>query len=153
MFNLSLAGEKALRSVFMDARQSYAARLRASRQRSARSSSGGGFARIFVPLGLAVCLLAVLVTLGSAGKDNATPVDNGAGVKSSAKNRDGSKSSSSKSSNGTDTVVIKATYKVKPGDSFAAIAEKQGVTVEQLLVLNPDVDARALQPGQKLKLK
>lgn len=47
----------------------------------------------------------------------------------------------------------RSTYRVKAGDSFAAIAEKQGVDVATLQELNPDIDPRALQPGQKLKLK
>lgn len=51
------------------------------------------------------------------------------------------------------TADLPATYKVKPGDSFAAIAEKTGVEVNALAELNPDVDPRALQPGQKLKLR
>ena len=51
------------------------------------------------------------------------------------------------------TVPVRSTYRVKPGDSFAAIAEKTGVEVDTLAELNPDVDPRALQPGQKLKLK
>ena len=137
----------------MDSRQSYAARLRASRQRSARSRSGGAAARIFVPLGLAVVLLAVMVTLGSAGNGGSTPVDAGTAATKSAKKKAAAKTTQNKSTSEGVTVVVKATYKVKPGDSFGAIAESQGITVEQLTVLNPDVDARALQPGQKLKLK
>lgn len=47
----------------------------------------------------------------------------------------------------------RSVYVVKAGDSFSAIAEKEGVDVDTLSSLNPDVDPRALQPGQKLKLK
>ena len=62
-------------------------------------------------------------------------------------------SSADASAESGSTVPVRSTYRVKPGDSFAAIAEKTGVEVDTLAELNPDVDPRALQPGQKLKLK
>jgi len=46
-----------------------------------------------------------------------------------------------------------ASYTVKAGDSLGAIAGKTGVEVEALQELNPEVDAQALTPGQKLKLR
>ncbi len=42
---------------------------------------------------------------------------------------------------------------MKVGDSLGAIAVKTGVDVEALEELNPEVDAQALSPGQKLKLR
>ncbi len=45
------------------------------------------------------------------------------------------------------------TYTVKVGDSLGLIAEKTGVEVETLEELNPEVDAQALSPGQKLNLR
>jgi LysM repeat protein len=45
------------------------------------------------------------------------------------------------------------TYVVKPGDVLSAIAVKTGLTVEELLALNPGVDAQTLQPGDRLKLR
>jgi LysM repeat protein len=44
-------------------------------------------------------------------------------------------------------------YVVQPGDSFGSIAEKTGVSVEQLELLNPEVDPQALVVGQRLKLR
>jgi LysM repeat protein len=44
-------------------------------------------------------------------------------------------------------------YVVRPGDSFGSIAEKTGVSVEQLELLNPEVDPQALVVGQRLKLR
>jgi len=44
-------------------------------------------------------------------------------------------------------------YTVKAGDTPSGIAEKTGVPVERLLELNPDLDAQALQTGQRLKLR
>jgi LysM repeat protein len=73
-----------------------------------------------------------------------------------------SKTTSSSTQTGTDgktgTSTTKRTskkaksYTVKQGDSLSAIASKLDVEVEALQEANPDVDASALRPGQKLKL-
>ncbi|MGB0890351.1 MAG: LysM peptidoglycan-binding domain-containing protein [Solirubrobacterales bacterium] len=76
-----------------------------------------------------------------------------------AATQSGSESSSRSTQSGSDdgdsstTTTRRSSYTVKPGDSFAAIAEKLNLDVNVLSELNPDVDPRALQPGQKLKLK
>jgi LysM repeat protein len=44
------------------------------------------------------------------------------------------------------------TYTVRAGDVLSAIAAKNGTTVQELERLNPQADASALHPGQKLKL-
>ena len=44
-------------------------------------------------------------------------------------------------------------YTVKAGDTLGGIAEKTGVTVERLLVLNPQLDPQALVAGQRVKLR
>lgn len=43
-------------------------------------------------------------------------------------------------------------WKVRPGDSFAAIATKTGLTIDQLQAYNPNVDPMALDPGERLNL-
>jgi LysM repeat protein len=43
-------------------------------------------------------------------------------------------------------------YVVKPGDTPSGIAEKTGVSLEQLEVANPDLDPQLLAPGQRIKL-
>jgi LysM repeat protein len=45
------------------------------------------------------------------------------------------------------------TYIVKTGDTLGAIAEQTGVSVERLLVLNPELDPQALVAGQRLRLR
>jgi LysM repeat protein len=47
----------------------------------------------------------------------------------------------------------RANYTVKPGDTLGGIAEKTGVTVETLQLLNPELDPQALISGQKIKLR
>ena len=44
------------------------------------------------------------------------------------------------------------TYTVQAGDTPSGIAEKTGVSLEDLLAANPDADPTTLSPGQKLKL-
>ena len=43
-------------------------------------------------------------------------------------------------------------YVIKPGDTPSGIAEKTGVTLEQLEEANPDLDPQLLAPGQRIKL-
>ena len=43
-------------------------------------------------------------------------------------------------------------YVVKPGDTPSGIAEKTGVSLEQLEKANPDLDPQLLAPGQRIKL-
>ena len=49
--------------------------------------------------------------------------------------------------------IRRATYTIKAGDTLTGIAAKTGTTVEQLLELNPELDAEALVAGQKIKLR
>jgi LysM repeat protein len=44
-------------------------------------------------------------------------------------------------------------YKIQAGDTLAVVAEQYDTTVEQLLVLNPDVDPVALNIGQRIRVK
>jgi LysM repeat protein len=43
-------------------------------------------------------------------------------------------------------------YVVKAGDTLTVIADKTGVTLDEILRLNPDVDPNALQTGERLRL-
>jgi LysM repeat protein len=55
---------------------------------------------------------------------------------------------------GTATVPADAEfYEIEPGDTLAVIADQHDTTVEQLLVLNPDVDPVALTVGQRIRVK
>jgi LysM repeat protein len=41
---------------------------------------------------------------------------------------------------------------VKPGDTPSGIAEKTGVSLEQLEKANPDLDPQLLAPGQRIRI-
>ncbi len=44
-------------------------------------------------------------------------------------------------------------YVIQAGDTLAVIADEHDTTVEQLLVLNPEVDPVALTVGQRIRVK
>lgn len=44
-------------------------------------------------------------------------------------------------------------YSVRSGDTLGTIADRFGTTVDQLLVLNPGIDPRALRVGQSLRVE
>ena len=55
---------------------------------------------------------------------------------------------------GTTTNVAGAEfYVIQAGDTLAVIADEHDTTVEQLLVLNPEVDPVALTVGQRIRVK
>ena len=44
-------------------------------------------------------------------------------------------------------------YEIQSGDTLAVIAERYETSVEQLLVLNPEIDPVALTVGQRIRVK
>jgi LysM repeat protein len=44
-------------------------------------------------------------------------------------------------------------YEIQAGDTLAVIADRYDTSVEQLLVLNPDIDPVALTVGQRIRVK
>ena len=44
-------------------------------------------------------------------------------------------------------------YEIQSGDTFATVATRFDTTVEQLLILNPDVDPTELRIGQKIRVR
>jgi LysM repeat protein len=107
---------------------------------------------MLAPLALIVCAFAVFAVVSSSGDNGNSKSTSGTGSQS-GRSADSSGAASGAAPAGGAAVTNRATYKVKPGDSFAAIAENLNIDVDKLKLLNPTVDARALQPGQKLKLK
>jgi LysM repeat protein len=98
-------------------------------------------ARIFAPLSLVACAIAVLVIVNHNNPDSG-----------------GSGSTHPPAATSTLTTTKQSTkktpksYIVKQGDVLSAIAIKTGVSLDTLIRLNPNVDAQTLHAGQKLKL-
>jgi len=95
-------------------------------------------ARYLAPLALVVFLLAVIVIVASSG--GASPARTGA------------------SQSGTEGAHKGASpprhYTVKGSEaSLAVIAEKNGVSLNRLIELNPRLDPQALAPGQRIRLR
>jgi len=103
-------------------------------------------ARLLAPLALLAFLLVFFVVLGaSMGTDD--------GEKTTRNGAPSESATPEAPETAPKPQPKRASYTVKVGDSLGAIAEKTGVEVETLEVLNPAVDAQALSPGQKLKLR
>lgn len=109
-----------------------------------RDVKPSGGAKIIAPVALVLCVIACFAVVNSRSDDSA---------KEPATVTKKSSTATSGSKGGSVATTTRSTYKVKAGDSFAAISEKLNLDANKLAELNPDVDPRALQPGQKLKLK
>ena len=99
-------------------------------------------ARIFAPLSLVACAVAVLVIVNNNNPDS--------GGSKSTPAQTSTLSTTSTSNDATKKTPRR--YTVKPGDVLSAIAIKTGVPLDTLIRLNPNVDAQSLHAGQKLKL-
>jgi len=97
-------------------------------------------ARLFAPLALVVCAIAVLVIVNRNG--------GGSGSKTTSTVTGSSTTSTTQRS----TKHHKRTYIVKNGDVLSQIAIKTGVPLATIQQLNPTVDAQSLHAGQKIKL-
>lgn len=53
----------------------------------------------------------------------------------------------------TRTTQAAEFYTIQSGDTLATIADQYGTTVEELLLLNPDVDPIELSVGQRIRVQ
>jgi LysM repeat protein len=104
-------------------------------------------ARWLAPLALVTCAVATYVVVDHELGSDSTSKPTSSTNSTTATNADGTVTSTTKSSK-----KAKTSYTVKSGDSLSVIAAKTGTDVGSLQEANPDVDAAALRPGQKLKL-
>jgi LysM repeat protein len=95
---------------------------------------------------LAVTIAVLLIRSGlSNGSDGSTTTR--ATTTAAATTRPGTTTKTTTSANGAQFYVIRS------GDTLAVIADRFDTTVEQLLVLNPDVDPVALTVGERIRVK
>lgn len=103
-----------------------------------QQSSNARLAAILALIAVLIVLMVVVVTsLGGGGSGKSAP-HNGGRSQSTAKAQKQS---------------ARKTYVVKPGDSLSVIADKVGISVEQLQRLNPHIDQFSLQSGDRVKLR
>src|SRR3954468_2773035 len=107
--------------------------------------AGRSPARFLAPLALVAFAVALFVVVTNTTKDDgSTPGARGTSqpAQSTAKEARGGGKKKSKPAR---------TYTIKTGDTPSGIAERAGVSLEQILALNPDLDPQALTPGTRIK--
>ena len=109
--------------------------------------------RWLAPLALLASLLAVLIVISGSTGDEESGSDPSPTTEERREARQGSTGTEGSSTGGrTSTTTRRRTYTVRPGDTLALISERTGVSVEELLELNDDIDPNSLTVGDKIKL-
>jgi len=109
--------------------------------------TGRSPARLLAPLALVAVAVALYAVVTSDSGDPGTSTSSGTPTPAATKT-----STSRAKEPGSGGGGSRKTYTVKPGDTPSAIAERLGVSLDDLLAANPEADPRALSPGDKLKL-
>jgi LysM repeat protein len=97
---------------------------------------------------LAAATVAILLVRSGLDNGDAAPPATNAVVTTT-----GSGTTTSGSTGTTTSAAGAQFYVIRAGDTLAVIADAHDTTVEQLLVLNPDVDPVALTVGQRIRVK
>jgi LysM repeat protein len=113
------------------------------------SAEGQNPLRVLAPASLVVFAIALLIVVAvslSGGDETSSdePAATGSGTRQSTS--DGTRSRS------TARTRQRRFYTVKPGDTLALIAVRQGISLERLRELNQTLDPQGLVSGQKVKL-
>jgi LysM repeat protein len=96
---------------------------------------------------LAAATVAILLVRSGLDNGDATPPATTAATTATTTTEPGTTGGTTTTPAGAEFYVIQA------GDTLAVIADQHDTTVEQLLVLNPDVDPVALTVGQRIRVK
>ncbi len=106
--------------------------------------AGRSPARFLAPLALVAFVFALFMVVTSS-----QPQTGGSGA---PKQSSGTQPTASPTGTAQKTKTRRR-YTVKEGDTPSSIAEKTGVSLAEILRLNPDLDPQALRPGQRIKLR
>jgi LysM repeat protein len=102
--------------------------------------AGRSPARFLAPLALAAFVVALYMIVGGSGDGGEQPANT-------------TQPAATATATKTPTTKRKRkVYVVKPGDTPSGIAEKTGVSLEQLEKANPDLDPQLLAPGQRIRI-
>jgi LysM repeat protein len=107
---------------------------RADRQRDSVKRDDGLPLHYLVP-GVLIALLVAIVVVTVMSLSGSDPGARGTSAQDAA------------------TSKLPVYWTVKPGQTYAQIAEKTGLSIEQLETFNPKTDPNALLPGTRLKLR
>lgn len=102
--------------------------------------AGRSPARFLAPLALVAFAFALFTILGGGGEGGEQPAD-------TTQPR-----ATATATPKAETKRKRKVYVVKPGDTPSGIAEKTGVSLEQLEKANPDLDPQLLAPGQRIRI-
>ncbi len=97
-------------------------------------------ARYVPPAALAVVASAFFAIMASSGDDGEAVRERVVGTPAAIEQAD------------REASGRKRAYMVGRGDVASVIAERTGVSMQELEALNPGIDLRTIRPGQKLKL-
>jgi LysM repeat protein len=111
-----------------------------ARQRAARFAAPVAF--------LAAATIAVLVVRSALSDEQTTPANRPATTVATTTTAP----PATTQPRSTTTTSQGEFYEIQAGDTLETIAAAHGTTVEQLLVLNPDVDPVALSIGQRIRV-
>ena len=102
--------------------------------------AGRSPARFLAPLALVAFVVALFMILGGSDEGGDQPANT-------------SEPAATATATPTQSTKRKRkVYVVKPGDTPSGIAEKTGVSLEQLEKANPDLDPQLLAPGQRIRI-
>jgi len=101
------------------------------------------------PVALVVAVLVVVNIAGEVIDDNESVPATLEGTRTAATETQANAGSEPGT---TTTPARRRFYTIKPGDTLSAIAAQFGTTEQQLQELNPNVDALALVPGQRIRV-
>ncbi len=104
--------------------------------------AGRSPARFLAPLALVAFVVALLMVISSGNEDQ------GGGEVPASDTRP----EATATATADEPRRKRKVYVVKPGDTPSGIAEKTGVSLEQLEEANPDLDPQLLAPGQRIRL-
>jgi LysM repeat protein len=102
--------------------------------------AGRSPARFLAPLALVAFAFALFSILGGGGGGDEEPAS------------DNQPRATATATPKKETKRKRKVYVVKPGDTPSGIAEKTGVSLEQLEEANPDLDPQLLAPGQRIRI-
>ncbi|HEV2812309.1 MAG TPA: LysM domain-containing protein [Solirubrobacteraceae bacterium] len=111
--------------------------------------------RWLAPLALLAAVAAVLMVVSATTGDGESPSDDGATTTEERREAGNDRTTTgggTRTGARTSPTPQRKTYRVRPGDTLGLISERTGVSVEELLELNPDIDPNSLAPGDKIKL-
>ena len=113
--------------------------------------------RILAPLSLiafsVACLLIVASSDVASDDDDSAPRPSEAAERRDLGSGEGGRRERSTGQDTRERELPDEYYTVKTGDTLGGIAEKNGIPIEKLQELNPELDPQNLVSGQKIKLR